>query len=527
MVFSAPRIRGDRLLPVALVALVVGVALWAAKPYPVGVFHDDGVYVILGKSIATGQGYRFLHLPGAPPATHYPPAYPTLLALLWTIAPHFPENIQTFLFANAVFLGLTALSVDQFARRVLGWPRLAASAAALIATLSAPLIMLSSLVLSEPMFVAVLFPVLIAAERAVDENASAKRIIAVSIALGALALVRTHALAVAIAFMSVLVWRRRWTAATIAAGAICATVGPWHLWLSAHAGTSSPSLAGSYGPYSAWLANGAMSGGPSFVWRTVMLNIREVLALLADHVSLTDDPFVRTGAAALTLAVVFVGAWRSSRRAPVTVGFTVVYVLVLLAWPFTPWRFLYAIWPVVVLFAGETVALVGKQGQRGFLVTGRALCAAVLLLIGAGALREESRAYAQRSWEEPGTSAAAEIGPLVRWVSAQTMPKDIVAVDGEQLVYLFTGRRALPVAPFTAAEYVHPRTAAENAETLRGLLREYPVKYVATISPGNRASADIVSRDSTATSGPRGAVRLVSVSPLVAGKVFRVEPAER
>src|SRR5262249_40736112 len=157
-------------------------------------FHDDGVYVILGKALATGRGYRFLHLPGAPPATHYPPAYPLVLAMLWKIAPRFPENIQTFLFANALLLGIAAFGVDRYSRRALGWPPFAAFAAAIVATLSTPLLMLSSLVLSEPMFAATLFPVLIAAERATEERASPTRVVLVSIALGALALVRTHGL---------------------------------------------------------------------------------------------------------------------------------------------------------------------------------------------------------------------------------------------------------------------------------------------------------------------------------------------
>jgi len=527
MIVAASRVRQIHILPVVLAALVVGVGLWAVSPYPVGVFHDDGVYVILGKSLATGQGYRFLHLPGAPAATHYPPAYPVLLALLWKIAPQFPQNIQTFLFANAVLLGLTAVGVDQFAHRVLRWPRLAACAAAGVATLSTPLIMLSSLVLSEPMFAALLFPALLLAERAVDEDAPMSRIVIASVALGALALVRTHGLALSIAFVGVLAWRRQWRRASVAAAIVCVSLAPWQLWLAAHATDAGGPLAGSYGTYSAWLANGALTGGLTFVARTMMLNAREVLAIVADHVSLADGALVRTCMASAAICAALVGAWRASRRAPVLVAFAVVYTVVLLVWPFTPWRFVYAIWPIIILFIGETVVWLVSRASDALSRVPRAMLATALLAIAAGAVREEWRGYSQRSWRQPGIHAAAEIAPLVRWVSAQTAIDDIVAVDGEQLVYLFTGRQTLPVAPFTAAEYVRPRTATENAESLRRLLREYPVKYVATISPGNRASGDIVSRDSTATPGLRGAIKLVSVAPLAAGEVFRVERAER
>jgi len=71
-------------LPFAIATLVVG--LLAINPYPLGVLHDDAVYAILAKSLATGHGYRYLNLPGEPPATHFPPGYPLFLAALWRMS---------------------------------------------------------------------------------------------------------------------------------------------------------------------------------------------------------------------------------------------------------------------------------------------------------------------------------------------------------------------------------------------------------------------------------------------------------
>src|SRR5207247_10454340 len=62
---------------VGVVALAFGFA--AVNTLPVGVFHDDAMYVILARSLATGQGYRYLNLPGNPAATHFPPGYPAFL----------------------------------------------------------------------------------------------------------------------------------------------------------------------------------------------------------------------------------------------------------------------------------------------------------------------------------------------------------------------------------------------------------------------------------------------------------------
>jgi hypothetical protein len=517
----------DRLLPVLVAALAVAVALWASHPYAVGVFHDDGVYVILGKSIATGQGYRFLHLPGAPPATHYPPAYPLLLAFLWKIAPTFPQNVSAFLFANSALLGVTAVGVYWFAHVAFGWSRRAAAGAAVIATLSTPLLMLSSLVLSEPLFAALLFPVVLRAERLVRREHDTRQTILVAIGLGALALVRTHAIALTIALLIVLAVCRRWRTVILCAAITGATLVPWQLWLTAHAETNGGSLSGSYGTYGAWLATGAREGGVAFVLQTVALNLREVGALLADHFALGDSSTMRNWATVLALVVIGVGAYRAAKRVPVLVAFAIVYSLILLVWPFTPWRFVYAVWPVVVLFIGEAIAYAIEARPVVAIGAPRLALAAGIAVLCIGAAREEGRAYVQRSWTRPGADATAQIAPLLRWVVARTNASDVLAVDGEQLVFLFTGRRAVPVAPFTAAEYLHPRTAEENAESLRRLIEEVPVDYIATISPGLRSSGEMLAAASEDGPVGAGAVKVTRLSPLAAGEAFRVDRTAR
>ena len=517
----------DRLLPVFAAALAVAVALWASSPYAVGVFHDDGVYAILGKSIATGQGYRFLHLPGAPAATHYPPGYPLLLALVWKIAPNFPDNVPAFLFANALLLGAVTVGVYRFATAVLDWRPRAAAAVAIVATLSTPLLMLSSLVLSEPMFAALLFPVVIGAERLVrDDDGDTGRTVLVALGLGVLALVRTHAIALTIALLAVLVARRRWRTAFLCAVVTGATLIPWQLWLLAHAGGIGGSLSGSYGTYSAWLFDGASGGGLPFIARTILLNAREVGALFADHFAIADGARTRMVASLIALTLTAIGAWRAAKRSPVFVVFAVVYAIILLVWPFTPWRFVYAVWPAVVLFIGETVALVvtWRPNANGALRVAVALMLAVVCI---GAVREETRAYSQRSWSRPAADATAQIAPLLRWVVARTNAKDVLAVDGEQLVFLFTGRRAVPVAPFTAAEYIHPRTAEQNAASLRQLIQDVPVDYIATISPGHRSSGEMLADATAGAPINPGGVKVVGLTPLAAGEAFRVDRAVR
>ena len=312
-------VRVEQFAPWLVGIVAFGTAVWAAQPYPVGVFHDDGVYITLAKSLATGEGYRYLNQPGTPVATHYPPAYPLLLAALWKLAPNFPRNIPILQLANAIALGLAAWAAMTFARRTLGWTQPAAIVGVVVGTLSYPLLGLSVYLLSAPLFAALLLPSLIFAER---------------------------------------------VAAAANTGLVMATV------------------------------------------------------------------------------------------------------------------------------------------------------------LGLGGARAETRAYQEQSWHQPGQRAARGAGPLILWVESKTRPEDVIAVESEQLVYLFTGRRALPPQAFTAAEYVRPTSIKSTTESLRRMLSEFPVTYIVTGDPQVLRAARVLS-DSAASPGLRA--RLVPIDGPRNGGAFRVE----
>ena len=157
---SAPRRDREWIALTIAIALTLAAALVAIDPLPIGVFYDDAQYLILAKALASGDGYRFVNLPGAPAATHFPPGYPLLLALLWKISPRFPENVALFKLANALLLAVLAAGTFRFARRGLGLPSAVALVATLAGTTAIPTLVLSSSVMSEPLFLAVLIPLL-------------------------------------------------------------------------------------------------------------------------------------------------------------------------------------------------------------------------------------------------------------------------------------------------------------------------------------------------------------------------------
>jgi hypothetical protein len=487
-----------RVVPFCVAAIAVAVGLWAGRPYAVGVFHDDGVYAVLAKALATGQGYRYLHLPGAPAATHYPPGYPLLLSLVWRLAPSFPENVALLIGVNALLLGGIALAVERFARTVLGWPPLASALVALAATVTYPLLMLSSLVLSEPLFAALLVPVLMASERAVRGDENVGRAFWLGVCAGLLGLVRTHGIALLVALVLTLALRRRFRAAAMVVAGAALMLAPWQVWSMVHAGDVAAPLRGSYGSYLAWLTDGARVDGLRLFVHTVAVNVREVAALLADRLALRDTAVVRGVTAWLAIAMMLAGAWCARRKAPVTIAFLAVYVAIMLVWPYTPWRFVFAIWPLLLLLIGEPLVAARHSLIPASASRHRHRALATLTLVAgvvfvAGMVREEARAYSTRSWRQGRNAATAQIAPLVAWVNANTKSTDVVAVEGEQLVYLFTGRQAVPLAAFTAAEYRRAPTLDENVAMLSQILKGAPVSHVVSISPPLVAAADSLS----------------------------------
>jgi len=474
------RIRTATLLPGAVVVVAALVAWWAGMPYVVGVWHDDGVYALLGRAIASGQGFHYTQLPGGPAATHYPPLYPLLLAAVWRVAPSFPDNISVFLALNAMLIGVAALGAFHFARTRLAWREEWAALFALAGTLATPVLALSGAVLSEPLFLAALWPALLVAERAVDADGSRRDALFAGAAIGTLMLVRTNAIALLAALLVMSMLRRRPMHALSALGTAALVALPWQLWTMVATPKLAAPLEGAYGSYLGWFAAGVRAGGVPFLVATARVNVAELWLLLLDRVVPGDAAFPRILAAALLLVLGVVGTWAMARRASVTVWFAAFYLAIVVVWPYTPWRFLWAVWPLLLLCA---VAGGWRLWHVAPSAWTRTLVGLVVALPAFGMMRTEWHAYATRAWSAPALQAGVQITPLVAWVGRNTHPSDVVLAEGEQVISLFTGRRAAPTAPFTALEYVVPRAVVTSVDELREMLDAVPAQFVLPLAP--------------------------------------------
>ena len=469
-----------RVVAIIVATIALAIALAAVPNWPAGVFQDDGIYVILGKSISSGAGYRYLNLPGAPYATHYPPGYPLFLALLWKISPDFPQNVALFTFANAGFLGLAAFVAFRFSRSRLGLSTLGSGLVAVAGTVSIPALIFGVFVLSEPMFMALLLILLLYAEGQV-ENAGWREALFVGLAGGALAMVRTTGMFVVPAFALVLLLRRRVVPAITAALGCAVFIVPWKLWVSAHGAEVPPVLLGKYGPYDAWLTNAISAHGAPFVWDVIVRNLRALYGML--WVMFTggesSPAALHVPAAILAAVLLAIGAWRLAKRAPVTAWFLAAYMALVIVWPFEPTRFVWALLPIfaamlalgIAFIVSATPVLAAYRIARGAALVLSALLLGGFALYNVNGVRQHWRDSVPRV-------TAARASPVVEWVRASTQPTDIIAMEDDPLVYLYTGRQAIPVGTFTPEEYLKEQTYAFATETLRTIVARYRPTYV-------------------------------------------------
>ncbi|OYV71814.1 MAG: hypothetical protein B7Z72_06135, partial [Gemmatimonadetes bacterium 21-71-4] len=255
---------------VAIVALIVGIV--ALNYLPVGGFYDDGLYAILAKSLATGHGYRFLNLPGAPAAVHYPPGYPLLLALFWKVAPSFPANLVWLKLINVVLLAVVAWEACRYAVRVLMLTPWVAVLATVLGTMTIPILVLNNMLLSESFFLALLIPALILGDEMARHEPSRREALWLGVLSGAVVLVRSIGVMLIVAVALVWLARRAWRAAAWYLGASVVVWSPWLLWSSRHAHDVPALLQGSYGGYTGWFMDGVHAGGLPFLVATIRVN---------------------------------------------------------------------------------------------------------------------------------------------------------------------------------------------------------------------------------------------------------------
>lgn len=480
------------LAPLIAGVLVCFVGLTMVDALPVGAYFDDGMYVILAKAIATGQGYRWLHVPGAPPAVHFPPGYPIVLAALWKLFPDFPANVLVFKIANVCFLAAAAAATTVFARRRFAFSRAGSAALGVGAAIGIPTLVLALQVMSEPLFLALLLPTLLAAEHLVAVDARSRDLIVLGLVVAAITLVRSHGIAIAGAVVLPLLAQRRFRDVALFSVALVVGLLPWQLWTAAQQGAVPAALGGNYETYARWLIGGLREDGPGLFTQSIAKTTRSIGQMFGVFTAPGLPNLAQRIAAAAVLGTAACGVPRMWRQARVTLLFMVLYLVIVLLWPFRPERFVWCIWPLIGMLPvlGGRAILHWRPAaadRRQRLV--RVAAIGIVCAIALGYARYTVRGYRGQWWAAITRTNSATARPLVQWVRRNTGPNEVIASNIEPMIYLYTNRRAVPVSAFNVNDYFDIPTVNQRSASLRAILAAYHVDVVAVESDSLLAAA--------------------------------------
>jgi len=508
--------RAHPLVPALLAgAAVAAVVLWQIAPTLVGVFYDDGLYLGLAKALAEGQGYRHLHLPGAPEAAHYPIGYPAFLALLWKLWPDFPHNVVLFKTANAllcgVFVTLTVLHVAPRLRTPAWLTALAAGAGAT----AVPFVAVATVLFAEPLFLVLVAGACLLADRAAtaEGRGALWQAALAGLVAGLAALTRSVGVAVLGGIVVMFLAAKRREAAALAAGVGLVMVMPWFIWARVHADGLDPLLASNYGTYGQFLAQGGAG------WFSLG-SIADLGRPLGALVLLPWPALVRWLVALAGLTLLLLGLLRLGRRAP-ALGWTIaVYSVIIALWPYGPERFVWAAlpWLFVAFVVGmhrvlawaavdsprpvNGSPLVADVPSPRLVVRALAVTIALALALGFGVGQGIGYDVGGATATQRGISAAFD--DVLPWI-ASTPESAVIGVEDEALVWLYTGRRAVP----TYLWRVRGRDGESfGPDSLRAFMRRNGVTHVVLTGPGSEAAPDL-----DALAAPGGNLSLVAVLP--------------
>jgi hypothetical protein len=453
----------------------------------VGMMVDDAWYVLLAKSLATGQGYSLINSPTPGILPLYPPGYPFLLSILYRLNPNFPDNIWLLKSVSvAAMMGVGVLSYFYF-RRDRSLPAPLALGIGFAATICPPLVSLAtSSVMSECVFALTVIATVVVVERGVQagQAGSGKTWLyaPASALLASYAfLTRSVAIGLLAAVFLYFLKERMVRAALIFAFAVALFAGPWVIYSRIHAPT--PSQQKEQGghivqPYTSqfWqrVASDKPSGSitvgeiPSRVWNNFLeITGRDIFRVIAPPLyELMRDPYEEarkllskalTDKTEDTLPISFVLSFFliigfiSVVREKVTLAEIAIPLLlfVIMLWPWETIRFVLPMTPFVLFYflmgfrALHRLAR-AQTSPAATWVMPSVVIALIICIHLYGNAAYLSRKLGDSTFDRPQwLQTFDDAETLFKWVN-QSIPKnETIATLNPPLVHLYTGHKTV------------------------------------------------------------------------------------
>ncbi len=199
-------------------------------PAMLGALHDDSLYLVTAKSIASGNGLWLPSMPVPTPATKYPPLFPMLLAVAWIGDAGYPDNSWVAQ-SLVVLLGMAFVPTCYLAVRDFGAGPGWSLAITAITAFHPVMTRMRLTIASEMLFLTLLYAAIICCERSTEHisNSTKSRLLCLAgcvFCLGA-TLTRTLGVAAAVGIaLFVIVRGGRLRAVSVLLAGLAGVVGP-------------------------------------------------------------------------------------------------------------------------------------------------------------------------------------------------------------------------------------------------------------------------------------------------------------
>ena len=163
----------------------------------------------------------------------------------------------------------------------------------------------------------------------------------------------------------------------------------------------------------------------------------------------------------------------------------VVYVLIAALWPYAPDRFVWAVFPWLLLLLAMGFR---AAWQRTGVVPVRMGVAGLALMVVAVGITREYGSLSTRRFTESAVLISVPMRLLSTVVAIETPPDAVIAVADEALMALYSGRRAVPAQLFAW----EGRTTRElNPVDTRAALCALGADFIAVTGPGDGAERNV------------------------------------
>jgi hypothetical protein len=481
---------------ILLSTLICGIAYCGLQKDIVGLYHDDGIYIVTAKSISQGTGYRIVSLPGSPPQTKYPILYPYVLSWIWSVSPAFPANIPVLKAANLIFLFFIVFIAHRFYCKSVCEARVDGYLYAALVGANPGIFSFVDFAVSDLLFICIVLWAYWLYSRNSSDWLHGWRAGTLGL-IGVLAvLTRSAGIPLAVAGLVHFVWVRRFRELAIYILTFALPLLPWLVWRIVNQPDVVPSsLLAYYVQYD--LRNTAfylMAFHPIRATEMVWANVRYLFDSLDLIWLLPLFPPLQLRPLVLILLAVGLGA--SIRKFSICLrSFLLFYLVLILGWPFNPIRYALPIMPLLLLFVFEGIHTLQNACRRLWRGTGETavtilvripiylvLCLNIAWLV--STLQPSNDRWVRGAYGQRLDYSWSGFLETFSWIRSHTLKEDLLATAYDPMYYLYTGRKAIMPMLHKPETYFYPYNAAKpdvgSVEEIKSEFRRLNVRYVVT-----------------------------------------------